>query len=242
MTTPPPHPVRSLGLVVPPAGDVVPPDGSLLYGSRAKFIARGLGLPEISSRGYDEVIDAVAARATSLAELGVAAISLMGTSLSFYRGATFADQIVREMALHTGLPCTSMSHAIVRGLGELGLRKIAVATAYIDDVNDRLLRFLAEHDITALAIGGLSITGVREVGEVTTSTLVELCERVWAKAHGAEGILISCGGLLTLETIGIVEARLGVPVVSSSPAGFWDLMRVGACESAAPGRGRLFER
>ena len=221
---------------------MVPPDGALLYGSRAEFVARGLGLPEISSRGYDEVIDAVAARSASMVELGVAAISLMGTSLSFYRGAKFADQVVREMALQTGLPCTSMSHAIVRGLGELGLRKVAVATAYIDDVNDRLIRFLAEHDITALAIEGLSITGVREVGEVTTATLVELCERVWAKARAAEGILISCGGLLTLETISLVEAKLGVPVVSSSPAGFWDLMRVGGHESVALGRGRLFER
>jgi len=231
-----------LGLVVPPAGDKVPPDGALLYGSRAEFIARGLGLPEISSRGYEEVIDAVAARSASLAEFGVTAISLMGTSLSFYRGAKFADQIVRGMALQTGLPCTSMSHAIVRALREMGFRKVAVATAYIDDVNDRLVRFLAEHDITAVGIEGLSITGVREVGDVTTATLVGLCERVWAKARGAEGILISCGGLLTLETIGIVESRLGVAVVSSSPAGFWDLMRVGGHESIASGRGRLLER
>jgi len=241
MTAPPPTPPK-LGLVVPPAGDVVPPDGAMLYGSRAEFIARGLGLPEISSRGYDEVIDAVATRSATLANLGVDAISLMGTSLSFYRGAKFADQIVREMALQTGLPCTSMSHAIVRGLGEMGLRKVAVATAYIDDVNDRLIRFLAEHDIAAPAIEGLSITGVREVGEVTTQTLVELCERVWVKARGAEGILISCGGLLTLEASGIIEARLGVPVVSSSPAGFWDLMRVGGQVSVSSERGRLFER
>ena len=64
-----------LGLVVPPAGDVVPPDGALLYGSRAKFIAQGLGLPEISTRGYDEVIDAVAAKSASLEKRGVEAIS-----------------------------------------------------------------------------------------------------------------------------------------------------------------------
>ena len=231
-----------LGLVVPPAGDVVPPDGALLYGSRAEFIAQGLGLPEISTRGYDEVIDAVAAKSASLEKRGVEAISLMGTSLSFYRGARFADQIVQEMALHTGLPCTSMSHAIVRGLGEMGLRRVAVATAYIDDVNGRLIRFLAEHGITASVIEGLSITGVCEVGKVTTKTLVELCERVWAKARRAEGILISCGGLLTLETSSIIEKRLGVPVVSSSPAGFWDLMRVGGQASVASGRGALFER
>ena len=43
------------------------------------------------------------------------------------------------------------------------------------------------------------------------------------------------------ETIRIVEARLGVPVVSSSPAGFWNLLRVAGLDSRAPGNGRLVD-
>jgi arylmalonate decarboxylase len=135
-----------------------------------------------------------------------------------------------------------MSHAIVRGLRALGIGRVAVATAYIDDVNERLAAYLAASDIVATHVRGLAITGVREVSAVPTSTLVDLCEQVFAADPSADGVLISCGGLLTLDAIKIVEARLGVPVVSSSPAGFWDLMRVAGLDASSPGHGRLFER
>ena len=58
------------------------------------------------------------------------------------------------MARRTGLPCTTMSHAIVRALRALGLDRVAVATAYIDDVNERLVAYLAASDIAATAVRG----------------------------------------------------------------------------------------
>jgi len=237
-----PHsPLPGLGLIVPPQAGEVPSDGPTLYADRARFIARGLGLGEISTSGYEAVIDRVVELARALAGDGAQAVSLMGTSLSFFRGARFNDELVAEMTRATGLPCTTMSNAIVRGLRALGLRKVAAATAYIDEVNDRLAAYLKACDIEPTAVEGLSITGVAEVGRVSTAALVELCERVHRARPDSDGILISCGGLLTLDAIAIVERRLGVPVVSSSPAGFWDLLRVAGVDSRAPGHGRLFE-
>ncbi len=230
-----------LGLIVPPREGEVPADGGALYGTRARFLARGLGLGEISTRGYEEVIDRVAHLAMELKDGGAEAISLMGTSLSFFRGAAFNAELEVELRRRTGLPCTTMSHAIVRGLRALGIARVAVATAYIDEVNERLVAYLDASGFAVTAIRGLAITGVREVGAVPTATLVELCETVYASDPSADGILISCGGLQTLAAIESVEARLGVAVVSSSPAGFWDLMRVAGADSRAPGRGRLFE-
>ncbi|HEX7440528.1 MAG TPA: arylmalonate decarboxylase [Caldimonas sp.] len=230
-----------LGLIVPPRAGEVPADGPALYGDRVRFIARGLGLAEISTRGYEEVIDHVVELAADLAANGAQALSLMGTSLSFFRGARFNAELEAEMARRTGLPCTTMSNAIVRGMRALGLRRVAVATAYIDEVNDRLAAYLGASELVATTVKGLAITGVVEVGQVPTDTLVALCEEVYRARPGSEGILISCGGLLTLDAIGIVEARLGVPVVSSSPAGFWDLMRVAGLDSRSVGHGRLFE-
>ena len=236
-----PSDVPTLGLIVPPAHGQVPSDGAALYGTdRVRFIARGLALGEISTRGYEGVIDRVVGLAEDLARDGARALSLMGTSLSFFRGAAFNAELEAEMTRRTGLPCTTMSNAIIRALRTLSVSRVAVATAYIDDVNERLVRYLAANDLPVTAIEGLAITGVSEVGEVPTSTLVELCESVHAAAPGADGILISCGGLLTLDAITAVEAKLGIPAVSSSPAGFWDVMRVAGLDSRSPAGGRLF--
>lgn len=230
-----------VGLIVPPAHGRVPADGAALYdAARVRFIARGLALGEITTRGYEGVIDRVVGLAEALGRDGAGAVSLMGTSLSFFRGAAFNAELEAEMARRTGLPCTTMSNAIVRALRAVGVARVAVATAYVDDVNERLCRYLAASDLAVTAIRGLAITGVHEVAEVSTRTLVELGESVYAADPGADGILISCGGLLTLDAIEALEARLGVPVVASSPAGFWDVMRVAGLDSGSRRGGRLF--
>jgi arylmalonate decarboxylase len=229
-----------LGLIVPPAAGVVPVDGPLLYGNHIRFSARGLGLGEISTRGYTEVIDSVIEKALDLAAAGVSAVSLMGTSLSFFRGAAFNRQLQQEMARATGLPCSTMSDAIVGGLRSLGVRRVAVATAYIDEVNAQLRRYLEDSDFEPLALQGLSISDVQAVGTVPTQVLVDLCTTVFEASPGADGILISCGGLVTLDAVREVEARFGMPVVSSSPAGFWDLVRCAGLDARSPGYGRLF--
>ena len=233
-------PLPHLGLIVPPAAGAVPVDGPLLYGERIRFSALGLGLGEISTRGYTEVIDSVVEKAVALKAEGVSAVSLMGTSLSFFRGADFNAQLQAEMARATGLPCTTMSNAIVGGLRHLGVRRVAVATAYIDEVNAQLRRYLEDSGFEPLALEGLAISDVQAVGQVPTQVLVDLCLRVFDAQPGADGILISCGGLVTLDAVREVEARLSVPVVSSSPAGFWDLVRTVGLDARAPGWGRLF--
>jgi arylmalonate decarboxylase len=229
-----------LGLIVPPAAGEVPVDGPLLYGDRIRFSARGLGLGEISTHGYTEVIDSVLEKALALKEEGASAVSLMGTSLSFFRGAAFNRQLEAEMARATGLPCTTMSNAIVNGLRHLKVRRVAVATAYIDEVNVHLRKYLEQSDFEPLALEGLSISDVQAVGKVPTRELVDLCVKVFEAQPGADGILISCGGLVTLDAVREVEARLQVPVVSSSPAGFWDLVRTAGLDARSPGWGRLF--
>ena len=234
--TPLPH----LGLIVPPAAGAVPVDGPLLYGDRIRFSARGLALGEISTRGYTEVIDSVIGKALELKEEGASAVSLMGTSLSFFRGVAFTRQLQREMEQATDLPCTTMSDAIIAGLRHLKVRRVAVATAYIDEVNTQLRTYLEQSDFEPLALEGLAISDVQAVGQVSTEVLVDLCLKVFEEQPGADGLLISCGGLVTLDAVREVEARLRVPVVSSSPAGFWDLVRTAGLDARSPGQGRLF--
>ncbi|MET4577643.1 aspartate/glutamate racemase family protein [Ottowia thiooxydans] len=230
-----------LGLIVPPADGAVPPEGAALYAGRAQFSARGLGLAEISNRGYNAVIDRVAELARELADAGALALSLMGTSLSFYRGGRANEDLKRTMAQASGLACTTMSDAVVNGLRRMNAQRVAVATAYIDEVNHQLDAFLRESGFSPTVVRGLSITDVQAVADVPPAVLADLCREVYRAQPGADAILISCGGLRTLAATQLVEAELGVPVVSSSPAGFWDLMCTAGLPAHSQGHGRLFE-
>jgi arylmalonate decarboxylase len=231
-----------IGLIVPPASGEVPGDAWELYADRARFIARGLALPAISTAGYDTVIDSVTARAIELADAGAQAISLMGTSLSFYRGADFNHELIDAMTAATGLPSTTMSRAVIRGLRNVGAQRVAVATAYTDDVNERLSAFLQAEGFEVTFIKGLGMTDVIGVGEVTGDTLTAVARDVFTEDTTAQALLISCGGLKTLGIIEALEARLGVPVVSSSPAGFWDVAQMAQVDPLVDGFGQLFRR
>lgn len=228
-----------IGLVVPPAAGLVPDDAHHLYGDRVRFIARGLGIGGVSPQGFAPVIERIVECARELSAAGASAISMMGTSISFYRGAERTETLRLQMEQATGVPCTTMSHAVVRALQALGARRVAVGTSYIDELNQRLVDYLHTGGLSVTAIEGLAITAVRDVGEVSASTLIALAQRVAARDPGADAVLISCGGLLTRDVIETVEARLGLPVVASSPAGFWDVMRTAGLDPRAPGFGQL---
>ncbi len=230
-----------VGLIVPARAGAVPPEGARLYPTGVRYVATGLGLERLTPEGYDGVIDRAGQLAGALAAEGADAVALMGTSLSFYRGYAFNEQLKATMREASGLPVTTMSTGVVEGLRAVGARRLAVVTAYIDEVNARLRRFLVDSGFEVLALQGLGIDVVGQARQVSPATLIELGQRAFAEAAGADGILISCGGLQTLDVTVPLERACGVPVVSSTPAAFWAAVRLVGLSGAAPGYGRLFE-
>lgn len=231
-----------IGLVVPPGHGQVPQDAPRLYGDRYRFIARGLGIGGVSPEGFAPVVDSIVERAVELKQAGAEVISMMGTSISFYRGPEFTESLRSRMQEATGVPCTTMSHAIVRALRQLGVQRVAVATSYIDELNEKLHAYLTHAGFTVTALEGMAISSVEAVSQVSTKSLVDLAKRVHARDASAQGIFISCGGLLTLDAIKQLEDELGLPATASSPAGFWDVVKLAGVDPSSPGAGRLFEK
>jgi len=85
----------------------------------------------------------------------------------------------------------------------------------------------------------MGIEAVVDVDLVTQNDLLEFGARVAASAPEADSLLLSCGGFRTLELIAPIEARAGVPVISSMPHGLWAGARLVGLDPAAPGYGKL---
>jgi arylmalonate decarboxylase len=135
-----------------------------------------------------------------------------------------------------------MSNGVIDGLKAVGAKRVAVATAYNDEVNGRLRAFLIEHGLEPLVVTGLGIEAVADIDRVTQNDLLEFGARVRASAPEADALLVSCGGFRTLELIAPLEARTGVPVISSMPHGLWAAARLVGLSGAAPGYGTLLSR
>lgn len=233
-----PKPV--VGMIVPPAQGAVPPEPGALYPD-IDFIATGLGLDRMTPDGYDSVIGKVEAAARDLAERGAQAVSLMGTSLSFYRGAAFNRTLKEAIAKATGLPASTMTDAILKALASFGAKRLAVATAYGETVNERLRAYLTGAGYEIAALDCLDIERVDDIFAVTDADLIALGTAAARAAPNAEALFISCGGLRTLDVTVPLEEATGLPVVSSAMAGAWDAARLVGHGGGAPGYGRLFD-
>lgn len=231
-----------LGLIAPPANYPVPPEGVTLYGSDLRFTVYGLGLPTMTPEGYDSVIDKIVPAAQQQAKEGASAISIFGTSLTFYKGAAFNQKLIDDVHKATGLPTTSMSTAVVEGLRAFGARRVTVATAYNDEVNRRLRTFLGESGFEVVALEGLGLEAIGDPGKVTQADLQQFCAGVFKRASKADALLVSCGGLRTLELLAPLESQCGVPVVSSTPHALWAGMRLLGLRVKAPGYGQLLAK
>jgi arylmalonate decarboxylase len=231
----------TIGLVVPFATDDVPDEGLQMYPG-VRFVARGVGVRRLTPEGYDSAFEGILPAAQYLAGQNVDAIMVIGTSLTFYRGAEAHARLLERLRATTGLPVSTMSQAVVDGLRSFGARKIAVATAYADEVNSRLKGFLQAQGFDVLALEGFGLFGFGEPAMKSEADIVALGSRVCTMAPGAQGLLISCGGLRTLGVAQPLEDRHGIPVVASTQAAFWAAMRLVGEDGQVAGRGRLLEQ
>ncbi|MDR2215949.1 MAG: hypothetical protein LBE59_08930 [Nevskiaceae bacterium] len=228
-----------LGLILPPAERAIPEEGVAMYGNQLRFVVTGLGIERMTPDSFDAAMERVPAAAAKLAAEGAQAIELTGTSLTFYKGEAFNQQLRETVTKASGLKATTMSNGVIEGLKAVGARRVAVATAYNDEVNERLRAFLIEHGMEPLVITGLGIEAMTDIEKVTQNDLLEFGVRVRESAPEADSLFVSCGGFRTLELVAPLEARTGVPVISSMPHGLWAAARLVGLSGQVPGYGRL---
>jgi arylmalonate decarboxylase len=231
-----------LGLIFPPLYRPIPPEGLIMYPSGVKFLVQGLGLESLTPESYDKVIPLIKPAAEKLAKQGAQAIVLMGTSLTFYKGAAFNQQLTDSIKSATGLPCTTMSTAVIEGLKTVGAKRLAVSTAYNDEVNARLTAFLKENGFEVLKLKGLGIEDMEAVTRVTEPELLKFSVDVRKSAPAANAMLVSCGGLRTLEMLAPLEKQTHVPAVSSTPHALRAGVRLLGLSGKVKGYGTLLEK
>jgi arylmalonate decarboxylase len=216
----------AVGLIFPPLNYPIPPDARRLYPRGIEFLSGGVGLPGgMTVEGYDEAIPRVIPAAEALAKQGAKAISVFGSSLTFYKGAKFNEELTSKVTKATGLPATTQSNGLVDGLRVANAKRVAVATAYTDVVTERLKLFLQEHGFQVTYAKGLGYERIPE-GAATQEILFTLGADVYAHSGRADALVVSCGALQTLDLIVPLEGNTKVPVVSSTPHGLMNAVRL----------------
>ena len=162
-------------------------------------------------------------------------IVYMCTTTSFVRGLGYDKEISDRIQKATGVPAVSTSTSVIEAFRALGLRKIALTSVYLPDVQQRLLEFMAGHGIEVVSHKSLNLA--RYHSHNPPERLREAVER--ADSPEADGVFISGTGQRTAGFLADLEEKLGKPVVSANQASMWHALQLVGLEPRLPGKGKL---
>ena len=167
-------------------------------------------------------------------------------------GCTASSMMTDEAALSaavteaTGLPMVTTFGSIVHALRTLGIRRLAVATPYVEALNAHEREHLGRHGFDVKAIRGLGIGRTpdeyRFLSRVPRAVLMKLVSDVMDEAGEVDGLLVSCTDLPTLDMIAVLEDAYGLPVVTANQATLWCVLRRLGLDEINLSLGQLFLR
>lgn len=227
----PPSETHTIGFIYPDhaAEDDYPLAEQLLGGDMA-----GIKLPVEHIYGTDlhavpELLDLgsesrLADGAALLAKHEPDAVVWACTSGSFVYGWEGARDQADRLSAVAGVPASSTSFAFVHAAQALGVRRVAVAASYPDDVARLFVDFLGAGGIEVVSMGSADIDTAAEVGELSPEAVVELA---LSRDHAnADALLVPDTAMRTLGEINTLESRLGKPVLTANQVTVWEGLRL----------------
>lgn len=132
---------------------------------------------------------------------------------------------------------TSIITGVLNALRTIGARRVAVATPYLDEINQQEADYMAAAGFEITNIQGLNLEKDSEMIRVRPEFLFEFAASV--DTPDADALFISCGALRSLDIIEALEQKVGKPVICSNQAMMWDVLRRAGINDRIEGYGSL---
>ena len=166
------------------------------------------------------------------------AIAYACTAASALIGDRMIGQAIR--AAKPDVPVITPTSATFTALAKLGAAKLSVLTPYTQSVTDHLIGYFESGGLRILNASCFGLSDDREIARVSPASILDAALDV--RHPEAEALFVSCTALRAVSVAAAIEDRLGIPVVTSNQAMFWDTLRQAGCERAISGYGRILEK
>jgi maleate isomerase len=212
----------TLGLIVPPANPTIEPEMARLIPSGARLFATRLpvlpGDLKDRNRAYLGAYEAAFADFGSL-RMGAHVVGLTGPS---YRLGPQGDaDLVARLSARAGCPVATASAAIAAALAALGARRICLFSPYE--------AWLTDEAATYWSAAGFAVAQTVKVSETFRAYELTVAEVEAALGgvdmNGADAIVMSGTGMITLPAIAARVGAAGPPLLSSNLCCAWWALR-----------------
>jgi maleate isomerase len=217
-----------------PAGGLCDYEIQAMAPAGVQFITTRLPFSQSTLESDVALVDDVETHARLLASAQVELIAMNCTAASMAVGAA---SINRRIEAATRIRSVTTIEAVLAALRATGARRICLMTAYLPDVVDMEIAFLAERGFEVAAHRSLPNRSPVEQALIAPERWSALAASMDDVA--ADALLISCAGIRVAETIEAIEQRAGRPVVTSNQALLWHCLHTLGLEDRPRGYGAL---
>ncbi|HUC73464.1 MAG TPA: hypothetical protein VMS01_19905 [Stellaceae bacterium] len=165
------------------------------------------------------------------------AIAYGCTASSIIQGHAFDERLRGEIRHMTGAAATTATDSIFAACRALGMKQVTAISPYPEAVDAAEHRFFAEGGIETIAHASFGITDGFGLAEPDAAAIQGLALRAWDPQ--SDGLVAACLNFRSHLVIDALEARIGKPVVTSTQAVLWHLLRLSGVTTPIPGYGRL---
>ena len=234
--------IARIGLVTPSTNTITAPEWQ-------RVLPPGISLQVARARLYgatsDDSYRAMAASAAEAAEdLGTAEVDVV--SFCCTSGTFVCDRhaIAKELAARAGCPANTASEAVLAALKELEVRKVALATPYVEFVNEAEVAMLREEGFEVTKVYGLGLGKTqaerRAMNRIPHEAVIKMAKTV--NAPDADAIFLSCAALPAIHLIEQMESMFGKPVITTNQATLWYTLKSLNLKHRIEGFGSLLKR
>lgn len=231
-----------LGLVVPSSNTTAEPETEAYTPDGVSVHAARMSLESVTADALDSMATDAERAATLLSHADVDAVAYACTTGSLLHGPGFDAELEETLSTAADAPAVATALSVDRALSALSARQIAVATPYVDDLDEREREYLEDAGYEVVTMAGRGLEENTAIGALRPADAYRQARAVvdqLAADQTIDAVFLSCTNYRTLPVVETLERDLGVPVVTSNLATLWDVTR--AAGLSIDGPGSLFE-
>lgn len=140
------------------------------------------------------------------------------TSAGALRGNAYDAELCRRISEVAGKPTVSVIESVRRKLMSLQVRRVAVLTPYIEDLNVRIKASVEDDGIEVASIHGMGISVNFNLALVEPAEILAFAREKLGAAPEVDALFISCTNYQAVATLPRLKEAYDMPIVTSNQA------------------------
>jgi maleate isomerase len=226
-----------IGLLAPSSNTTVETEFFRALPAGVTLHTARLPIVQVTPESIGRMADSLDVESQLLASADVDVIILGATAPSFLKGLGYDREVSERITRVTGKPATTTSTALLEAMSALGIKRLALGSAYSPQVNDLCAGFLEANGYAVVAKDGLNVIDNLQIGRLDVETAYDLGRKV--DTREADAVVLACTNWKSMAIIERLEQDIGKPVLSTTQVSIWGCLKKIGYQGRIDGYGQL---